>query len=454
MMTPRSNFGDPGETARLRKEDTGAGERGSALVMAIFVLTLLTAMGGALLFVTENEVKMNQVDLRSKQVFYLAEAGLEDARETLRQDNLTDPTVANRLTFHDELVTAAGANGAINFDPAALKATYDSDGNVTGFTGYGDDLPLKSLTTFSGGKYAAWLTNDAVDGRTSLNDTNDRVVVTAAGGSTKYAMEVVVAVLQRTSFPAMPATITMVGPRANFDGGNSSAKQYVGDDCAAGVPGLSVPVLGVIGAASKAVADGGVQKPGSYTSGTNTGTNTVSDVSGTIDPNWNNCGYLHDLAGKVRAAADVVGTSSTSNSSLGTSISPKVVYIEGDYTVGGGVNGAGLLWVTGTLTVDGNAGWVGTIFTVGKGNFQRSGGGNGLISGANLVANIAGPDGTMWTSDDCAGADGVVGNSDDGTAVATYNNNGGGTGDTKYCSSDISSVQEEFPFVIVSFRQR
>jgi len=164
--------------------------------------------------------------------------------------------------------------------------------------------------------------------------------------------------------------------------------------------------------------------------------------------------YLLTLAQKVREAADVVGTSSTSNASLGTTASPKIVYIEGDYTVGGGYNGAGLLWVTGTLTFDGNAGWKGTIFTVGKGNFQRSGGGNGVISGANFIANVAGPDGLMWTSDDCSGPDGILGNSDDGAAVATYNNGGGGTGDTVYCTTDISSSQDEFPFRVVSFRQR
>ena len=51
-------------------------ERGSALVMAIFVLVLLTGMGATLLFVSENAVKMSQVDVRSKKVFYFAEAGL------------------------------------------------------------------------------------------------------------------------------------------------------------------------------------------------------------------------------------------------------------------------------------------------------------------------------------------------------------------------------------------
>ena len=429
-------------------------ERGSALVMAVFVLALLTAMGAALLFVSENEMKTGQVDLRSKTVYYTSEAGLEDARETLRVVNLAGATAALRGSFNDELTTAAGANNTIDFDPAALKPVFGSDGIATGFTGYGDDVPLKGVTSFGQGKYAAFLTNDAVDGRTSKTDSNERVMITAIGTGPNYASEIVQAIVERGGFPALPATITMVGPLPNFDGGSSNAKRYIGDDCAGGVSGLSVPTVGVVGMTAEVNAELGVHKPDTFISGGVTGVATVSNISGTIDPSWKDCSYLHDLARKVRAAADVVGTSSTDNASLGTTVAPKIVYIEGDYTVSGGINGAGLLWVTGTLTFNGNAAWTGTIFTVGKGNFQRTGGGNGVISGANFVANVAGPDGLMWTADDCSGPDGIPGNSDDGPAVATYNNSGGGTGDTRYCSTDISSSEDEFPFRIVSFRQR
>lgn len=429
-------------------------ERGSALVMAVFVLALLTSMGAALLFVTENEMKMGKVDLRAKTVFYVSEAGLEDAREALRVVNLAGATDALRSSFNDELTSAAGPNGAIDCDPAALKPVFDSNGDAVGFSGYGDDAPLKAFTTFGSGKYAAFLTNDAVDGRTNKTDSNDRVVITAIGAGAQYASEKVQAIIERGGFPTLPSTITMIGPTANFDGGNSNAKKYTGNDCAGGVAGLSVPVLGVIGVASEATAESGVQKPSSYTSGGSTGVDTVTNVSGSIDPSWTDCAYLHDLARKIRSAADVVGTASTANSDLGTSAAPKMVYIEGDYTVGGGLNGGGLLWVTGTLTFNGNASWTGALFTVGKGNFQRSGGGNGALLGASFIANIAGPDGLMWTSDDCSGADGNLGTSDDGAAVATYNNSGGGTGDTGYCSSAISSVQQEFPFAVVGFRQR
>src|SRR5438309_5344328 len=97
--------------------------------MAIFVLVLLTAMGAALLFVSENEMKTGQVDLRSKTVFYASEAGLEDARETLRVVNLSGASSALRGSFNDELTSAAGPNATIDFDPSALKPVFDSSGD-------------------------------------------------------------------------------------------------------------------------------------------------------------------------------------------------------------------------------------------------------------------------------------------------------------------------------------
>ncbi|MCH7779397.1 MAG: pilus assembly PilX N-terminal domain-containing protein, partial [Acidobacteria bacterium] len=144
-------------------------ETGSALVMAIFVLALISGMGIALLSLSSHEVKMSQADMRSKQVFYLAEAGMEAGRATLLILNGSG-------SFSDDLTTYAGPDGVLDFDADALQATYDTDGNVTGLTGYGDDVPLINPTAFGGGWYAAFLTNDTVNG-TSPNDNNNRVVM-------------------------------------------------------------------------------------------------------------------------------------------------------------------------------------------------------------------------------------------------------------------------------------
>lgn len=427
-------------------------ERGSALVMAIFVLALLAAMGMTLLFVTENEARTGQVDQRAKRSFSLAEAGLEKARETMRVDNYSDVSATNRQTFNDELVAAAGANGVFDFSPTTLRLTYNSSGAVTGYTGAGDDVPVRAVTAFGSGAYAAFLTNDIADANTPLTDSNDRVKVTAVGAGENRSMEMVQAVLERNSFPPMPATITIVGPAADFDGGNSAAKEYSGDDCA--IPGLALPAIGVFGAVSELTAEVGVRKPASYSEGAQTGIDTVDDVDGVADPQWQDCGFLKELARGVRASADVVGNSATPLASLGTPGNPRIVYIEGDYTLPGGFNGAGLLFVTGTLNMHGSANWYGTIFIVGDGTMIRSGAGNGDISGAILVADVSGPDRNLWTGDDCVGEDGILGTVDDGVAIGTYHVSGSGTAETAYCSSAISEVQERFPFVIVDFRQR
>ena len=77
-------------------------EQGSALLLAVFVLVLLAGMGTALLFLSHTEIEMSRADLRGKQAFYLAEAGLEAARLTLFDSNKGD-------TFNDDLEAAACA---------------------------------------------------------------------------------------------------------------------------------------------------------------------------------------------------------------------------------------------------------------------------------------------------------------------------------------------------------
>src|SRR5881409_2956307 len=83
-------------------------QSGSTLLLAIFVLVLLTAMGASLLFVTENEMKMSSVDLRSKKEYFAAEAALEDGRETLRLLNKSSASAANREILDDELQGVVG----------------------------------------------------------------------------------------------------------------------------------------------------------------------------------------------------------------------------------------------------------------------------------------------------------------------------------------------------------
>jgi hypothetical protein len=414
--------------------------------MSVFVLMLLAGMGIAVLFASRTDVRASLSDLRSKRSFYLAEAGLEAARERLRVNNLAS---ADPASLDDELRAAAGANVSLDFTPSSLRASYDEQGRVTAFTGFGDDAPIAPLTAFGNGWYTAFVTNDPIDGPTNLNDSNERLRVTSMGAGPDRSVAVVDAVLERFQVPAIPATITILGPNALFDGGSSNAKIYAGDDCYhsasyTGIPGLHVPVVGVIGASSVSSAASGVRKPNSYFSGASTGTATVRDLSGVIDPSWLDCDYLRRLASSVRAAADHVCTASSPCNHWASTTIHTVTFVDGDVS---NVSGKGILWVTGELTMRGNDSWEGIVFVVGEGSFQRSGGGNGRTYGGTVVADLAGPDGIFETGDDCSGANG-------GFRQATYDASGNGTHDTVFCSSAISQAGLGLPLQVVSFRER
>lgn len=444
-------------------------ERGSSLLLVIFMLAVLSATGISLLFLTQTDARMGQSDLRAKQAFYVAEAGLEDGRAALLAANRVS---TQPKSLNDELSVAAGADGVFDFDPTTLVATWGTDGQLSGLSGFGDDVPLRTLLPFGNGSYAAFVTNDLAAGETatSPSDGNSRVILTGVGSGENRSLEIVQAVVRREDlFPTVPAAITILGEPgctagidcAEFSGGSSNSKDYSGDDdgshCPGGVAGAFVPVVGVIGSSSQGDAQSGVTKPHTYVSGADVGVDTVADLSTItgLDPMWTNCAALVEFAARARDSADTVGTGTLPVASLGTESSPSSVFINGDYTLPGSLrDGAGMLFVTGELSVNGRTGWLGPIFVIGKGDFNRSGGGNGTIAGGVVVADVAGPDRVLFTADDCSGQDGTAGTSDDGVAQSTYNVSGGGTSTTGYCSAYLTNWQASQPLEIVSFRQR
>jgi len=133
-----------------------------------------------------------------------------------------------------------------------------------------------------------------------LDDTNNRLVLTAIGAGAGYSTEVVQALVLRNSVATLPAAITLLGPTPVFSGGTSTTKLLTGDD-------------------------------------------TVTDIDATILPLWKDCSYILSLAVAAKAAADLVGDSSTPVTELGSPGSPKNVYIDDDYQLTAVVSGAGTI---------------------------------------------------------------------------------------------------------------
>lgn len=417
-------------------------DSGSALVMAVFVLALITSMGMALVFMSTTEVRSSKADSLSKHTYYLAEAGMEAGRATLLILNGTGG-------FTDDLTTYAGGDGVLDFDPGSLQVTRDVLGNVTGLSGYDDDVPLIPPTPFADGWYAAFMTNDAVNG-TSPNDTNDRVVITGVGLGADNALEIVQAVVIRDVM-IPPAAITLLGPTPSFIGGASNPKQYIGEDCNGapeGVPNLYAPTVGLSDSTAEALAEAGVGADTSYSSGPIVGDQAFADLTDPSEPTyngplqsvWSSCEELKHRIEMIRLGADLVCTDGT-NCTFPAATPDRIVFVDDDYSLN--ADGAGLLIVTGTLTSNGANDWDGMIWVIGTGVYLRNGAGNGATSGSLVVADIAGPDGIYGNSDDCS----------TGFGSASFNENGGGNGDTMYCTDDIFNSTPAFPYEIVEFRQ-
>lgn len=443
------------------------------MVFAIFVLVLLSAMGGALLFSTQLEVKMSQSDVHSKQAFYLAEAAEESAREKLFVINALD-------TLTDDLEDAAGDDTNLDFDPDTLQPVLDSDGAVVDFTGYGDDVPLQLLTTLGDGVFMAFLTNDPAEGVANTTDVNRLVTITGVGGGPDGAVEIVRAIVEPDQpLPEMPgAAITMLGPNPFFWGGTSNASAYTGEDCGgAGVPGLVVPIIGTVGEEAEKDAITGISENNGpdYISGDLEGAETVADLTDPTDPavmaskmetisqDWTSCPNLAKLVDELRQKADW-GCEDQNGSTLvwddngeqvlqdnkcdipdGTGPGD-ILFVDGDVVVDKQAAGGGILIVTGEVTITGQTSWAGAILAIGDGVVLRSGAGNGEVSGGIIVADIAGADGLFGTDDDCGGAGTGFGSAD-------YQVTGGGTGNTTYCTTDLNAANPPEPYNIIAFRQ-
>ncbi len=432
-------------------------DRGSALLMAIFVLVLLVGLGTALLFLGQNEMGMARSVNDEKVAFHLAEAGIEAGRMSLLATN-------GAGSFDDDLTAAAGADAALDLDPGSLAAVLDGDGVPTGVTGAGDDVPLRPLVALGssngGGYYTAFLTNDPAEGIANQADTNRRVMVTSIGVGPHRATEVAQAIIEpRQPLPIVPtAAMTFIGPPPSYDNGSSNAQDHVGTDCplGGGIPGLYVPIVGTTNSAADDQVEADMNRPQNFHSGTLEGQDTIANLTDPsepsmaqsglppIDPKWMDCNYIKDLVLNLIDDADYYCNRDNGTCTTPTGNAGDIVVIDGDATAG--AFSAGLLLVTGELTYSGNDAWHGIVLVVGEGLLHRNGGGNGRNSGAMILANIdPTPDGPRADKSDWCSS---------GFGQSSFSVNGGGNSTIAYCSDDVTGNNPVRTYRVTDFLQR
>ena len=230
------------------------------------------------------------------------------------------------------------------------------------------------------------------------------LAVTPSGSRRMVQMDVASDII-----PNIPGAMVMDGDLPSFTPGASNAFQACGADgvsCGGTAthppqngticpPHGNEPAVGTYDIASNTLVNNTLTasgRSGNYTGspsnvanvGTALGTGGMNTVQG-----------LTALVSQVAAAASGANTytNTTGLTNPGTVTDPVINVVTGDLDATN-LTGAGILLVEGNASFSGRPNYDGIILIIGKGNLTMSGGGNGVIDGAMLVANLYDSTGT------------------------------------------------------------
>jgi Tfp pilus assembly protein PilX len=341
---------------------------GLILIAALTLLAALTLVGATAFLVSSTDVKVGGNFKTSQITLQVAMAGVERAREILRQANATS---ANTASFSEELAARVGSNGQLN-DPLS---TTDDLNVITGNT---------SSASMSVGNtavsYVVYATNDSQDANGWLNttDSNKRALVTSIASGQNNSKAIVQAVVEVFPMVSSPAAIYTKGDVT----GNGHSLTVSGIDACNGGTNL-----GSIYAKGDWEPNGDPSLSGNPATPTENGTLDL-DIAGMIST--------------LKASANVTLTQDSSGqTTYGSSTDYKIVYsnTSSPNNVNGlqlnNVTGWGILLVDGDLELGGGFNWNGIILATGAVRLNGGGGPNAvniagqLLSGTSTVTDIS-----------------------------------------------------------------
>jgi|GEM_PF-921270 len=350
-------------TKRKNFRDRSASQDGFILVAALTLMATLLLVGATTYLVSSSNVKVGANFKTSQAALQVAMAGIEQARELLRQANASS---SNIESFSEELAARTGSNGVLN-DPFSSTDDFNVITHNT-----------SSATMTVGGasySYKVYVTNDTSDANGWLNtsDSNKRALLTSTSTGPNNAKAVVQTVIQVVTMLSSPSTIYTKGDVT----GN----------------GTSLTVSGIDGCGASTNL-GAIYAQGDWNP------NGTPVVAGTITEN----GSLDlDIAGMInslKSAANIKLTEDVNGASYGSATAHKIVYsnTSSPANVNGlklaNVNGYGILLVDGDLELAGGFNWNGIILVTGA--VKLNGGGNDpvnisgqLLSGTSTVTDIS-----------------------------------------------------------------
>jgi hypothetical protein len=471
-------------------------EDGIALLIAIFVLLLISVVAIALLVSSGTETALGANYRTSSYVYYAAIAGLEEARGRLLPPLSKNPNyfgaayiptpfplqqtvyVINRLPgetivpwnnsplnpFYDkEYQTEFGtAAESASFYPVYSVWDYTNSPSIPGpsfkwvrinaatehslflqvnASGSYDNITAIYYDPFhlntSGNAWPSLVVGSTPTAAQALEITS---VASLPNGSQKTLQYLVAPMALDLTFPA---AITLDGNGVQYTGPGTSQFYVSGID--QGTPGggctptsTHYPAIGYLD--SSDLSNINATPSGNYQGG------PPSLGLVTVSPNLQSVAGLNNLVQTLTVNADRVipGPAFAANMPSGmTAANPMIVVVNGDLDLDSWHNtGYGILLVTGELKYDPDAFWNGIVLVIGKGKFTYENSGLGTIYGALLIAQTVDSSGLPLGSPGAATV---------GMAPPPHTGNGG-VG-VYYSSCWIQYVQTPLPYKVLSFHE-
>ena len=314
-------------------------ENGFLLIAALTLLSALTLLGTTAYLLSSTDIKIGGNFRNNQMALQVAMAGAERARQAIRIENMSSSDAGS---FSDELNSSArkGANGVLN-----------------GYSATTDDQPIAS-GTLNGISYAAYLTNDAVDGTSNTTDGNGKVLLTSvATGPNNSKARVEIIVQLNTAATSSQAVVYSKGDVT----GNGSSLTITGNDaCGAGTalspiytmdPATTTLSGNPTLSGSPPTPQHGtldINIPGLIDSFMPSATTTLTE-----DKNGATYGSATNY---VTVYSDTDNPPNTQGLKLQNVTGHGILLVRGDLTLGAGFNWNGIIYATGSVTLNGGGG--------------------------------------------------------------------------------------------------
>jgi hypothetical protein len=423
-------------------------QAGVALLIAIFVLLLVSVAAMAMVISSGTDAALAGNYRASTGSYYAAVAGLEEVRGRLssKDPNYFGVAIPNPVPLNSICYLTNPANGE-TVDPKTSGSTY-------GDTQYAHEFSAAPVvnayinSVWNGatpGPLYKWVRVNAVteqslnidvnqdniynntiplyyDGtRFNLTNTGAQVLEITAlaalpGGTQRMVQYTIASPLPLIA--SFPSALTLDGPSPAYGTPHSNNYRINGADrqgpSGAGTCGSPLqptqPAIGVVTAAdggSSGTVAGQLFRPDHYT-GTGSPPSVVN-VSGsgtnTLPANMQTVSGLEQLAQSFSTLPGVItltdasgtgtGACTSAPPSWGTAGSPVTIFAHCALDMSSASPGYGTLVVTGDLSAGGNFGWRGIILGIGQGSMSMNGGGNGEFDGAIVLAKTHNSSGAL-----------------------------------------------------------